>query len=185
MNAAGRSDEMDNSMHWPRGPAAHRGIALIIGLVILAVLSLIGVAAFSVATQEERMAGNSRDRIRAFEAAEAALRDCEHFVDPTTGSAKFNGKDGTYLALEPPALTVAETLTANSTWTSAGLVHTPTVTNPEWSNTPVCVGEQFQVQRGIHQQGDPIVFTKVDHLTSRGYGLNPNTMVMLESYYAE
>jgi type IV pilus assembly protein PilX len=56
------------------GPAAsRRGIALIIGLVILAVLSMIGVAAFSITTQEERMAGNARDRMRAFEAAEAGV----------------------------------------------------------------------------------------------------------------
>jgi type IV pilus assembly protein PilX len=165
-----------------------RGVALIIGLVILAVLSMIGVAAFTMSTQEERMAGNSRDRIRAFEAAEAALRDCEHFVSLNTVPAapKFDRTDGSYLAAQPPALTQAEILTANNWSVSANnTVRTASATNSEWSQSPVCIAEQMQVQRGIHQQGDPIVFTKVDHLTSRGYGLNPNTFVMLESYYAE
>jgi type IV pilus assembly protein PilX len=157
-----------------------RGVALIVGLVILAVLSLIGVAAFTMSTQQERMAGNSRDRIRAFEAAEAALRDCEHFVSPG-GGALFNGNDGTYVAAQPPALTAAESIN----WASSAAVHTPGITNPEWSKTPVCIAEQFRVQRGIRQQGDALVFTKVDHITSRGFGLNPNTMLMLESYFAE
>jgi type IV pilus assembly protein PilX len=53
---------------------------LIVGLIFLALLTLIGVTAYSVATQEERMAGNTRDRLRAFEAAEAALRECERLL---------------------------------------------------------------------------------------------------------
>jgi type IV pilus assembly protein PilX len=170
-----------------QGPLAERGVALIIGLVILAVLSMIGVAAFTMSTQEERMAGNSRDRIRAFEAAEAALRDCEHFVG-TVPAPKFDGSDGSYLVAQPPALTQAEKHTAAGTWasTTAGTaVRTASATNSDWSQPPVCIAEQIQVQRGIHQQGDPIVFTKVDHLTSRGYGSNRNTFVMLESYFAE
>ena len=57
-----------------------RGAVLVVGLIFLALLTLIGVTAYSVATQEERMAGNARDRLRAFEAAEAALRDCEQRV---------------------------------------------------------------------------------------------------------
>ncbi|HEU0199686.1 MAG TPA: PilX N-terminal domain-containing pilus assembly protein, partial [Burkholderiaceae bacterium] len=46
-----------------------RGAALVVGLVMLALLTLMGATAYSVATQEERMAGNARDRIRAYEAA--------------------------------------------------------------------------------------------------------------------
>jgi len=57
-----------------------RGSVLVVALIFLALMTLIGVTAYSVATQEERMAGNTRDRLRAFEAAEAALRDCEQRV---------------------------------------------------------------------------------------------------------
>ena len=55
--------------------ANQRGAVLVVGLIFLAMLSLMGVAAYSVATQEEKMAGNTRDKLRAFEAAEASLRD--------------------------------------------------------------------------------------------------------------
>ena len=57
----------------PPGPGRQRGAALVVGLILLAMLSLMGVAAYMVAVQEERMSGNARDRIRAFEAAEASV----------------------------------------------------------------------------------------------------------------
>jgi type IV pilus assembly protein PilX len=166
-------------------PPPHRGVALIIGLIILAVLSLIGVAAFTISTQEERMAGNSRDRIRAFEAAEAALRECEYYVK--SGNAKFDGTDGTYLAPAPPGATMAETIKMlDQTSTPTGTVYSYQSTlNPEWSSAPICIAEQFQVQRGNKGKGYAIPVTNVDHITARGYGSNPNTVVMLETYYAE
>jgi type IV pilus assembly protein PilX len=167
----------------PYGLPSERGVALIVGLIILAVLSLIGVAAFTISTQEERMAGNSRDRIRAFQAAEAALRECEHFA--VSGNAKFDGSDGTYAAPPSPQATIAETLNASG-W-STGPVHAyPTSQlNPDWSQPPVCIAEQMQVQRGSKGLGYALTFTNVDHITARGYGSNKNTVVMLESYYAE
>jgi type IV pilus assembly protein PilX len=162
-------------------PALQRGIALIIGLVILAVLSLIGVAAFSVATQEERMAGNSRDRIRAFEAAEVALRDCEALA----ATAPFDGTGGTYTAPLSPAQSYTEQI--NWSAPASGAVHTvPTTTmsNPEWSQQPVCVAEQLQVQSAPVTPGVPVPQTSVVHVTALGYGLNSSTTVLLESYYA-
>src|SRR3974390_1967057 len=78
-------------------PDRVRGIALIVGLIVLAVLSLIGIAAFSVSTQEERMAGNSRDRMLAFQAAEAALRGCEAFIQGNGGLAVFGTAPGMYV----------------------------------------------------------------------------------------
>jgi type IV pilus assembly protein PilX len=54
-----------------------RGSALIVSLIFLVILTLLGITAASVTSQEERMAGNTRDRDLAFEAAEAAMRDAE------------------------------------------------------------------------------------------------------------
>ena len=158
-------------------PASHRGIALIIGLVILAILSMIGVAAFSVSTQEERMAGNSRDRIRAFEAAEAALRECEEYVK---GNPPLGG--GIYLAPPSTQATQAETID----WNAAGAVRAYTgPSNPDWSQPPVCIAETFQVQHGSPGTGNAITqWAQMAHVTAQGYGLNRNTVVRLESYYA-
>ena len=58
-------------------PRAHqqRGVTLVIALIFMAVLALLGVAAAQNSVLEERMAGNTRDRDLAFQAAEAALKD--------------------------------------------------------------------------------------------------------------
>jgi type IV pilus assembly protein PilX len=163
------------------GAALERGIALIIGLIILAVLSLLGVAAFSVSTQEERMAGNSRDRIRAFEAAEAALRDCENFA---TTNAQFDGTDGSYTAPLPPLQPFTETINWANPGNAVRQVQKSSINNAEWSQQPICVVEQFQVQSKPVTLGSPVQTTSIAHVTAQGYGTNPNTVVQLESYYA-
>jgi type IV pilus assembly protein PilX len=163
-------------------PSLERGIALIIGLVILAVLSMIGVAAFSISTQEERMAGNSRDRIRAFEAAEAALRGCEDAVRAGPVFTATGGTGGMYLAPAPTLPSKAESID----WSQPGAVlpYTGTV-NSEWSKPPACIAEQFSVSRLNLSPGSPVGQQgQVAHITAYGYGLNPTTVVKLESYYA-
>jgi type IV pilus assembly protein PilX len=169
------------------GPAIERGVALIIGLVILAVLSMIGVAAFSISTQEERMAGNSRDRMRAFEAAEAALRDCEDFIKTTGPVFTAAGNGGMYTAPGSDAKSNAELIV---NWQDTALVRinpTLSASNPEWSLPPACIAEQFKVVSGTTQLGQPINSsqTSVDRITAQGYGLNPGTIVRLEAYYAQ
>jgi type IV pilus assembly protein PilX len=161
-----------------------RGIALIVGLVILAILSMIGVAAFTISTQEERMAGNSRDRMRAFEAAESALRLCENYVAANGAAAFTSGAAGMYTA-PPDSTTAPKAETVN--WSDATQIHTDaalTAVNPEWSAPPACIAESFQVQRGAIVLGQPVPMTTIAHIVARGYGLNQSTVVRLESYYA-
>lgn len=54
-----------------------RGMTLIVALIFMAMLALLGATAAQNSVLEERMAGNTRDRDLAFQAAEAALRDAE------------------------------------------------------------------------------------------------------------
>jgi Tfp pilus assembly protein PilX len=53
------------------------GVAMIIGLIILLLLTIIMIAAMRVTSLEERMAGNLRNHNIAFQAAESALREAE------------------------------------------------------------------------------------------------------------
>lgn len=159
-----------------------RGIALIIGVVILAVLSMIGVAAFSISTQEERMAGNSRDRMLAFEAAEAALRACENYVQ--TGPAFDGSAAGMYAAPASTSPTIAESIN----WSTGSVYVDPSLTLTanagRWAKAPACVAEQFMVAHGGSGLGEPLTMVPTVHITTQGYGLNPATIVRLESYYA-
>lgn len=65
---------------WARleaGPQRQRGAALVVGLILLVVVTLVGVGAMQTTTLQEKMAGNLRDSNLSFQAAEAALRLCE------------------------------------------------------------------------------------------------------------
>ena len=54
-----------------------RGIALVISMIMLLMMTLLGVSAMKTSQMEEKMAGNSRDVTIAFQAAETGLRDGE------------------------------------------------------------------------------------------------------------
>ena len=60
-----------------------RGTALIIAMLFLVILGMLGVTTMTATTLEERMAGNTRDRDIAMQAAEAALRDAERDLTNT------------------------------------------------------------------------------------------------------
>ena len=57
-----------------------RGVALIMALVFLMILTIIGVTALSTTSLQEKMAGNVQDKNTAFQAAESALREAEGVV---------------------------------------------------------------------------------------------------------
>jgi len=61
-------------------PPRERGMALIIVLVFLVMLTLLGTAGGLNNTMEERMAGNTRNRDLAFEATEHALEDADAWI---------------------------------------------------------------------------------------------------------
>ncbi len=56
------------------------GTVLVVSLIILLLMTLIGITAMNTTSLEEKMAGNSRDRNFAFQAAESALREAENNV---------------------------------------------------------------------------------------------------------
>jgi type IV pilus assembly protein PilX len=63
------------------------GMALIIGLIVLLLLTIIMISALKVTVLEERMAGNSQNHNVAFQAAESALREAEAYIE--SGAVPF------------------------------------------------------------------------------------------------
>ena len=63
-----------------RWPARQGGAALVVGLILLVVITLVGVGAMQTTTLQEKMAGNLRDSNLSFQAAEAVLRNCENIL---------------------------------------------------------------------------------------------------------
>jgi type IV pilus assembly protein PilX len=61
-------------------PRSQRGIALVVVLILLLVMSLLAVFSLRGTMMEERMAANMMDRSLSFQAAEAALREGEQLA---------------------------------------------------------------------------------------------------------
>lgn len=162
--------------------AAQRGAVLVVGLIFLALMTLIGVTAFSVTTQQERMAGNARDRTRALEAAEMALRHCERVMSqPTPPTFSATGGAGGFYT--EPALAMPEkwqTLNwhTDSTHQLAGVAGV--------AEQPRCIVQRLSTVttanaslRAELPQGSSYAY----QVTARGVGANRNTAVVLQSTF--
>lgn len=166
------------------GPGRRRGAALVVGLIFLAMLSLMGVAAYLVANQEERMSGNTRDRIRAFEAAEASLRDCESLLGGFGTLPKFDGSQpGMHDALSVDQKQVYQTID----WLK-GSVRVIATAIPDVAVQPRCIIEQLgeiEVRRLSDARSGPqeIATETVYRITAMGYGTNAGTAVNLQTMF--
>jgi len=159
-----------------------RGAVLVVGLIFLAMLTLMGVAAYSVATQEEKMAGNSRDRMRAFEAAEASLRDCESVLGSLAGLPTFNGTGGMYAA---PAVTSAP-MFETIDWKSASAVRVLGASMTDVSLQPRCIVEDLLVLQAKPADGalsgpQQRVEEHIYRVSATGFGANITTAALVQS----
>lgn len=177
-----------------------RGASLVVGLIFLAMLSLMGVAAYMVANQEERMSGNTRDRIRAFEAAETSLRDCESLLGGIGGLPTFNGTNGMHQAPAFGQRQVFEQYDDDSDGTpdqwkgqNGGSVRViPQVGGapaiPDVALQPRCIVErvddiQFRRRDAEQSVPNPVAEETIFRVTAIGYGTNPGTSITLQTMF--
>lgn len=66
--------------HASHRPAAQRGVALVIAMILLIVITLVGFAAVRGTIMQNRMTSNQYDREVAFQAAEAAMRAAQDMI---------------------------------------------------------------------------------------------------------
>jgi type IV pilus assembly protein PilX len=164
---------------------SQRGAVLVVGLIFLAMLSLMGVAAYSVATQEEKMAGNARDRMRAFEAAEASLRDCESVLGSLAGLPAFNGTGGMYTA---PPVTQAPWFETINWKTDASAVRVLGTAMSDVAIQPRCIVEELVVLEAKPADGalsgpQQRVEERVYRVSASGFGARDTTVALVQSTY--
>lgn len=163
------------------------GTVLVVGLVFLLLMTLIGVTAFSVATQEERMAGNTRDRLRAFEAAEQALRECERYLSsplPPVLSADGAAERGMYEAPDvdrsPPEKEKWETIA----WDTDPTRQLNGV--PDVAEQPRCIVQRLARARSSDaslRAEAALAPALAYQVTGRGVGVNRSTVAVLQSTF--
>lgn len=99
-----------------------KGVALLMSLVILLVLSLLATSSMQNSIMQERMSTSSREGLMALEAAEAALREVEEDLEGLTSLNGFGGSNGMHDKGDAPGVFDSATWTTDSKSQSASEV---------------------------------------------------------------
>ncbi|HRY14606.1 MAG TPA: PilX N-terminal domain-containing pilus assembly protein [Candidatus Competibacteraceae bacterium] len=157
-----------------------KGAALIVALVFLLIMTMIGATAMQSTTQQEKMAGNTRQRNLAFQAAEAALRDGEGILQQAT----LPTFDGSTAGLIQPMVPTTEigTFWMGYNWTQS---QTYSDTLDEVSAQPSYVIEELPrvaISGGSVKFG-PLPEAGLYRVTARGLGGTTDAIVILQTTY--
>lgn len=172
-----------NATSCPCTPRRHRGVALIISLILLVVVTMLGLAAIRSITQEERMAGYSLARSLAFQATESALRSAEVLVE-THKPQPATCDDSSGVMTCPAPLPTATPRWEDNTFTDWSSL-------PEVGSGVLAITPQYFVEYlGSTFPCNPIDI--VDNLNCKRYRITARsaarggnaTAVMLQSVYA-
>lgn len=153
---------------------SQRGMVLPVAIIMLLIISLLAIAGMSDTALQERMVGSMRDRELAFEAAEAALRTGEQWIENNPG---------------PSAAASAFTSQEAAGWN--GLSPAPT------GNTDPLYGEDSGVslvRSPVFHVGAPQLvranpgetparFETIYPVTAQAFGATDETVVILRSTY--
>lgn len=93
-----------NTSQFLRGCNAQAGVALVVVLILLLVMTLLGLAVVRSTLLEEKMSSNLYDRSLAFQSAESALREAENAVRTAVLSGTSIGYDCSLPGSECPVV---------------------------------------------------------------------------------
>lgn len=164
------------------------GTALIIAMLFLVILGMLGVTTMTATTLEERMAGNTRDRDIAMQAAETALRDAERDItniQPANGRVVTLGMfvAGCTLALcteGAPVLTNIDDPTKSAFYGQ----FTPSVQPLQGpAQQPRYIVELLTAMPPQVPPPPPGQQIRNFRITAKGFGRNTNTVVILQTVF--
>jgi len=164
-----------------------QGMALIIALTFLLIMTLLGISGMQSSIMEERMAGNVHDHNMAFQAAESGLRDAESWLLSLTAYPAPNntGSNGVY---PKDAFLVVSPMDYTFDW-SLGTDYGSNTSNPpsdfpDNSNVPKYVIEEISFESNL----DPASAAKglgifYYQISAIGYGGTGNSESVIQSIY--
>lgn len=163
----------------PASRCRQSGVALIVALILLVIMTLVGLSAMRTVTLEEKMTAHTFDRSVSFQAAEAALREAEGIVQTTIP---------TPAALSGCTAGVCSTpvSTATPRWqdaTFAGWQTATAVASGALSVTPQYFIEYLGNTFPCAQNASAATNCKRYRITARSNAGNDRAAVMLQSVY--
>lgn len=165
-------------------PPQQQGMVLVVTLVLMLILTIIATSSMQVSTMQERIAGNTRDTVTAFQAAETAIRQAENILEGASLGA-FNGSDGRYEVCSPDDKRVACQKPdwknrESSGWVGIENEITHVAKQPEYIVEKYSAVKNPEASLDADKPLDTFEFYRV---TARGYGVSDNSLVVLQSTY--
>jgi type IV pilus assembly protein PilX len=151
-----------------------KGMALILSLIFLTVVSMLAMAAMRGGLLQEKMAGNYRESLQAFQAAEAALRGAERYIEGGT-AGPFNNSSGLYELVD----SAVDPLASTTSWRSHN--------TGGQGQSPGYFIERLPYTQGASESlaaDEPQSERRLYRITARGYGLSNESVVLLQSTYS-
>ena len=152
-----------------------RGVALLIALIMLLILTVGGVTSMRNSTMQERMAGNMRDRELAFQAAERALRAGEAYLNSFNSTPSPSDDAWFHTEGNAPAWDGVDC--------SSGNVQSVSVDSADGACYFVEEILSASGGSGISVPGQPTQQKRLYRVTASASGLTGRTRVVLRSSY--
>jgi type IV pilus assembly protein PilX len=168
------------------GRPAERGFILVIGLLFMLVLLLLSASMFRSFTMQETMAGNTRDKVRSFEAAQSALQYGESWIASNPGGTPATC-GGTLSALSVCSNALS-TPQSPSSWSGSYTYVRSDMTSGSSANGLTSDGSDIMYQQrpglyisyiGLTADGKGQLY----QVTAAGYGGSADTTSVVQSTY--
>ena len=171
-------------------PMRQGGMVLVVSLIILVIVTLIAVTSLRVTILEERMAGNTRDRQLAFEAAEYALREAQGVLSAPvlpqfTSSGGATGGYYAGLNTNPGGIGDISYWSTTHNWTTNSVAASNASGVLVGQTQPRYVIEEFPAIscEGYSSKWPPPPPRNVYRATARGTGRTADSVVILQIWY--
>lgn len=168
-----------------------KGAALITGLLILFILTMIAISSMQTTLLQDKMVGAIRDSQIAMEGAESAARDAETFIESQSTLGAFNNTKGLYSTGNTPGSYLADWAGATDAAisTKAGAAVTGLSSAPRYFIEHI--GEvavtddvtDINITTLSHDTGSGNV--QGFRIVSRSTGATGDSQRMIESYYGK
>lgn len=169
------------------------GVALVVSLIFLVILTVLGVFSIQNNTLQERMSGNYRDHHIAFEAAELALRIAEE----ATVQGQHSGSPLNLITISSSQDPWDPEIWKSNITSQPDKIHTlPAGMAPNSNQQPIFFIEEMELPFiADSEEADPVTDAALDgsleperarnlfRLTAIGFGGTDDTVVILQSTY--
>ncbi|WP_231381748.1 PilX N-terminal domain-containing pilus assembly protein [Rhodanobacter sp. OR87] len=150
-----------------------RGVALVVALILLVVITLVGLAAVRGTIMQQKMAANMYDRQVAFQGAEAAMRAAAASIPTSPGDVARNCQSASVVCLANPF---------DDPWIKANPGSIKTLSTAQYTAGSLATGQPQYVVENMGNFQDPSASTGFSQsANSHNYGVNGGTITNI--YY--